>query len=93
MNIGLKFRILKIFKSYLPLTTNLKYRNTLQALSKSTISKLLKRWRERGDTENKPRKGRSKFVSKRGERVLNRINRVITLSYLVLYFYCNYDNI
>ena len=42
-------------------------------ISKSTISKLLKRWRERGDTENKPRKGRSKFVSKRGERVLNRI--------------------
>ena len=42
-------------------------------ISKSTISRLLKRWRERGDTENKPRKGRAKFVSKRGERVLNRI--------------------
>ena len=33
-------------------------------ISKSTISKLLKRWRERGDTENKPRKGR---FQKRGE--------------------------
>ena len=46
-------------------------------ISKSTISKLLKRWRERGDTENKPRKGRSKFASKRGERVLNRIAKTL----------------
>jgi transposase len=42
-------------------------------ISKSTISQLLKRWWERGDTENKTRKGLSKCVSKRGERVLNRI--------------------
>ena len=46
-------------------------------ISKSTISKLLKRWQERGDTENKPRKGRSKFASKRGERVLNRIAKTL----------------
>lgn len=41
-------------------------------ISKSTISKLLKRWRERGDTENTA-KGTFKVFSKRGERVLNRI--------------------
>jgi transposase len=61
-------------------------------ISKSTISKLLKRWRERGDTENKPRKGRAKFVSKRGERVLNRIILKIRKSYLPLTTNLKYRN-
>ncbi|CAG2250206.1 unnamed protein product [Mytilus edulis] len=42
-------------------------------IAKSTISRLLKRWRMRGDTENVPRSGRRKTVTKRAENTLSRI--------------------
>ena len=42
-------------------------------ISKSTISRLLKRWRIRGDTENLPRTGRKKTVTKRSENTLSRV--------------------
>lgn len=42
-------------------------------INKSTISKFLKRWRERGNVENRPRKGRPRFVTVRGERTLSRL--------------------
>lgn len=32
-------------------------------INKSTISYFLKRWRERGNVENRPRKGRPRFVT------------------------------
>ena len=42
-------------------------------IAKSTISRLLKRWRVRGNTENVPRSGRRKTVTKRAENTLSRI--------------------
>ena len=43
------------------------------AFSESTISRLLKRWRIRGDTENIPRAGSKKIVTKRAENTLYRV--------------------
>lgn len=51
-------------------------------ISKSTISRLLKRWRIRGDIENLPRTGRKKTVTKRAENALSRVvksNRRLSL--------------
>ena len=42
-------------------------------ISKSTISRLLKRWRMRGDAENIPCTGRKKIVTKRAENTLFRV--------------------
>lgn len=42
-------------------------------ISKSTISRLLKRWRIRGSLENLPRTGRKKTVTKRAENTLARV--------------------
>ena len=42
-------------------------------ISKSTISRLLKRWRVCGDTENISRTGRKQIVTKRAENTLSRV--------------------
>jgi transposase len=42
-------------------------------ISKSTISRLLKRWRICGDTENISRTGRKQIVTKRAENTLSSV--------------------
>ena len=42
-------------------------------ISKSTISRFLKRWRTRGDTENIPRTGRKQIKTERAENTLSRV--------------------
>lgn len=42
-------------------------------IHKSTVSKVLKRYRERGNNENAPRKGHPKLLTVRGENALTRI--------------------
>ena len=42
-------------------------------INESTVSRVLKRLRERGDVENKKRSGRPSMVSARGDRILGRI--------------------
>ena len=42
-------------------------------INKSTFSRLLKRWRICGDTENIPRTGRTKIVTKRAENTLSMV--------------------
>jgi len=45
-------------------------------LCESTVSRIIKRWRDRGNVENKSRPGRPKFIKKRSERALSRIVKV-----------------
>jgi len=48
-------------------------------LCESTVSRIIKRWRDRGDVENKSRPGRPKFIKKRSERALSRIVKLLCL--------------